>query len=114
MGSENFVPVDMEESSFRKDTDNFYVIIGNGAAGLSAAKAIRERDLTGSVIMISNEPYVTYNRPMLTKSMVAELDAGQIQVEPESWYEENNIHLLLDKEVISIDRKEKEVVFPEI
>ena len=110
VGSENFVPVDMEESSFRKDSDNFYVIIGNGAAGLSAAKAIRERDLTGSVIMISNEPYVTYNRPMLTKSMVAELDAGQIQVELESWYEENNIHLLLDKEVISIDRKEKEVV----
>lgn len=79
VGKENFVPVDMEESSFRNDTENFYVIIGNGAAGLSAAKAIRERDLTGSIIMISNEPYVTYNRPMLTKSMVAELNAEQIR-----------------------------------
>ena len=57
VGKENFVPVDAEESSFRKDTDHFYVILGNGAAGLSAAKAIRERDKTGSVIMISNEAY---------------------------------------------------------
>ena len=109
VGKENFVPVDMDESSFRNDTENFYVIIGNGAAGLSAAKAIRERDLTGSIIMISNEPYATYNRPMLTKSMVAELNAEQIQVEPLSWYEENKVHLLLDKEVTAVNTAEKEV-----
>ena len=109
VGKENFVPVDAEESSFRKDTDHFYVILGNGAAGLSAAKAIRERDKTGSVIMISNEPYPTYNRPMLTKSMVAELDAKEILVEPEAWYQENNIHLLLEKEVTGIHTDKKEI-----
>ena len=109
VGKENFVPVDAEESSFRKDTDHFYVILGNGAAGLSAAKAIRERDKTGSVIMISNEAYSTYNRPMLTKSMVAELDAKEILVEPEAWYQENNIHLLLEKEVTGIHTDKKEI-----
>lgn len=109
VGKENFVPVDMEESSFRNDTENFYVIMGNGAAGLSAAKAIRERDLTGSIVMITNEPYAAYNRPMLTKSMVAELNPEEILVEPLSWYEENNIHLLLNKEVTAIDTVEKEV-----
>lgn len=109
VGKENFVPVDAEESSFRKDTDHFYVILGNGAAGLSAAKAIRERDKTGSVIMISNEAYPTYNRPMLTKSMVAELDAKEILVEPEAWYQENNIHLLLEKGVTGIHTDKKEI-----
>ena len=109
VGKENFVPVDAEESSFCKDTDHFYVILGNGAAGLSAAKAIRERDKTGSVIMISNEAYPTYNRPMLTKSMVAELDAKEILVEPEAWYQENNIHLLLEKEVTGIHTDKKEI-----
>lgn len=109
VGKENFVPVDAEESSFRKNTDHFYVILGNGAAGLSAAKAIRERDKTGSVIMISNEAYPTYNRPMLTKSMVAELDAKEILVEPEAWYQENNIHLLLEKEVTGIHTDKKEI-----
>ena len=109
VGRENFVPYEKEETSFRKDSDEFYVILGNGAAGLSAAKAIRERDLTGSVIMISNEPYSTYNRPMLTKALAAGLKAEEIAVEEESWYKENNIHQILGKEVKVIDEKEKEV-----
>lgn len=109
VGKENFVPVDEEVSDFRNDTKDFYVIIGNGAAGLSAAKAIRERDKTGSVVMVSNEPYKTYNRPMLTKSMVAELDAEEIAVEPSSWYEENQIYQVLDKEVKAIYTEKKEV-----
>lgn len=109
VGKENFVPVDVEETSFRNDTQNFYVILGNGAAGLSAAKAIRERDKTGSVIMISNEPYVTYNRPMLTKSMVAELKPEELLVEPLSWYEENRVYLLLNKEVSEIHTGDREV-----
>ena len=109
VGKENFVPVDAQETSFRKDSKEFYVILGNGAAGLSAAKAIRERDLTGSIVMISNEKYPTYNRPMLTKSMVAELDAAEIAVEPESWYEENRVFQVLGKQVTGIDTEEKEV-----
>ena len=109
VGRENFVPYEKEETSFRKDSDEFYVILGNGAAGLSAAKAIRERDLTGSVIMISNEPYSTYNRPMLTKALAAGLKAEEIAVEEESWYKENNIHQILGKEVKAIHEKEKEV-----
>ena len=44
VGKENFVPVESEETEYRKDTKNLYAILGNGAAGLNAAKAIRERD----------------------------------------------------------------------
>lgn len=109
VGKENFVPVETEESSFRQDTGDFYVILGNGAAGLSAAKAIRERDRTGSIVMISNEEYSTYNRPMLTKSMVAELDAAAIAVEPEAWYEENHVYQILGKQVKKINTEEQEV-----
>ena len=110
VGKENFVPVEAEETQYINNTKKFYVIIGNGAAGLNAAKAIRERDKTGSVIMISNEPYSTYNRPMLTKSIMADLDENQIAVEETSWYEENNIIQLLGKEVTSIDADNKEIV----
>jgi flavorubredoxin/NADPH-dependent 2,4-dienoyl-CoA reductase/sulfur reductase-like enzyme len=110
VGKENFVPVDAEESDYHRDSREFYVILGNGAAGLSAARAIRERDNTGSIVMVSNEPYGTYNRPMLTKSMVAELDAEQIAVEPQSWYEENRIYQVLNTEVVSIDPEAQEVL----
>lgn len=109
VGRAQFVPVEEEENQYRRDTKNFYVILGNGAAGISAAEAIRERDKTGSIIMISNETYSSYNRPMLTKSIMAELNAEQIAVHDYSWYEDNNIIQVLGREVVSVDTEEKEV-----
>ena len=109
VGKENFVPVEAEDTGYRRDTQSLYAIIGGGAAGLNAAKAIRERDKTGSIYMLSNEAYPAYNRPMLTKSLVAGLDAEQIAVQEASWYEENNVCLLLGKNVVSIDTEKKEI-----
>lgn len=109
VGKENFVPVDEEPVDYSNNTDNYYVIVGNGTAGFNAAKAIRERDKTGSIVLISNEPYSTYNRPMLTKSMMAELDAVQIAVEEEQWYKAQNIYQVLGKEVVKLDTDKKEV-----
>ena len=79
------------------------------ARRLNAAKAIRERDKTGTVILISEEPYRTYNRPMLTKTMLADLSADQIAVEPESWYEENQVYQMLGKRVVSVDMENSQV-----
>ena len=110
VGKENFVPVDVEENNYHNDTRNFYVILGGGAAGYSAAAAIRERDKTGSVVMISNEPYLPYNRPMLTKSLMADLTEEQIAMQSKEWYEEQNIHLILGKEVTGLDTEQKEVL----
>ncbi|MEE0713053.1 MAG: flavodoxin domain-containing protein, partial [Blautia sp.] len=56
VGKENFVEVEVEENTYRNDTKDFYVILGSGAAGFYAASAIRERDKTGSIVMVSNEP----------------------------------------------------------
>ncbi len=109
VGKENFVPVEVEENGFRNDTEDFYVIIGNGAAGFHAASAIRERDKTASVLMISNEPYRSYNRPMLTKSIMADLNEDQIAIQDVKWYEENNIQLVLEKEVIAIHPEENQI-----
>ena len=110
VGKEHFVPVEEEENQFSRDTKNFYLILGNGAAGISAAEAIRQRDKTGSITMISNEIYSTYNRPMLTKSIMADLDAGQIAVHETSWYEENRVFQILGRRVERIDTDSKEVV----
>ena len=48
------------------------------ARRLVRRQSIRDRDKTASVVMISDEPYRSYNRPMLTKSIMAELDEDQI------------------------------------
>ena len=110
VGKENFVPAEVEETGFTNDTEEYYVILGNGAAGFNAAKAIRERDRTGAVLLISNEPYPAYNRPMLTKSIVAGLQADQIAIEGPDWYEENKVYQILGKEAVSVDMKAKEVL----
>ena len=59
------MPVEDAANDFTNNTANDYLILGNGAAGFNAAKAIRERDATGRITMVSEEPYPSYNRPML-------------------------------------------------
>ena len=101
---------EVEENTYRNDTKDFYVVLGSGAAGFYAASAIRERDKTGSIVMVSNEPYRPYNRPMLTKSLMADLTEEQIEIQNEKWFEEQNIHLVLGKEIEAIHTDAKEVV----
>ena len=110
-GKESFIPVEIEDNDYNKDTDETFLILGNGAAGISAAAAIRERNNTCNIILVSNEDVLGYNRPMLTKSVIAEFDPKQITVHDEAWYKENNITNILGKELSKIDVKEKQAVF---
>ena len=107
VGKENFIQVDVDETDFKQDTNEIFLILGNGAAGINAAKAIRERNTTCNIVMISNENVLSYNRPMLTKSMIAKFDANQLAIYDEDWYKENNITNILDKNVTDINTEEK-------
>lgn len=111
VSKENFVPIIVEETDFKKNTDEKFLILGNGAAGVSAATAIRERNDTCSIVMVSNESVLSYNRPMLTKSILAAFEPSQLAIHDEKWYEEKRIYNVLDKTVERIDSSGKEVVF---
>ncbi len=110
VGKENFVPVEDDVSGFVNNTEEYYLILGNGAAGFNAAKAIRERDKTGSIVIVSNEPYAAYNRPMLTKAIVSGLEADQIAIADKGWYEENRIYQMLGRTVTAVDMKAREAL----
>jgi len=109
VGKENFVPVEEQEITFHTETKENFVILGNGVAALSAAKAIRKRNQTCSITMISKEKFATYNRPMLTKGLLAHFSPEQMMVEQEQWYQENNITLMLGQEIDKVDTNTKEV-----
>lgn len=111
VGKENFVEVEVDENEYKHNTNETFVILGNGAAGISAARSIRERNDTCSIILVSNESVLGYNRPMLTKSMIANFDSNQILIHDEDWYKENNIINILNKQVTDINIEEKEVNF---
>lgn len=80
-----------------------YLIIGNGIAGLSAAKEIRNNDSEGSIIMISSEPYHTYYRIKLTEYLSKDFEETELLVNKDSWYEEKDIKVQLNKVVETID-----------
>jgi len=53
-----------------------YILIGNGAAGIAAAEAIRKNDPSSSITMFSGENYYHYSRPR-----VIEFLAGKVSIE---------------------------------
>ncbi|MDO4552416.1 MAG: FAD-dependent oxidoreductase, partial [Bacillota bacterium] len=108
MGKENFVPAE-EAAAFKKNTEEIFLVLGGGAAAVTAAEAIRERNDTCSIVMISDEGRPPCNRPMLTKSIGAGLPEEGMDVHPESWYGEKSIYTMFDKEVTALDPRKKEV-----
>lgn len=87
-----------------------YVIIGTGAAGYAAAKAIRASDSTGSITLIGKEPYPPYHRPRLSHFIGEEIRMEKLLIEKEEGFEDLGIVLKLGQEVIEIKRQEKVVV----
>lgn len=86
-----------------------YLIIGNGIAGLSCVKQIKKNDPDSSIIMISKEKKNTYYRIKLTEYISEGYDINKAYVNKQEWYKDNNVTVILDKEVISLDEKNKYV-----
>lgn len=106
-----FIPYEEEINTFKKNTEEYFLILGNGAAGVNAATAIRERNETCSIVILSNEPILSYNRPMLTKSLATDINAKEIALYNKEWYQEHNIINVLSTTLNSINTKDKHIVF---
>jgi len=107
VGPEQFIEVDAEPVTYKSEKEEKYVIIGNGGAGTTACEEIRKRNALAKITIISRENVIGYNRPMLTKGILSEVDRLSLFIKPSSWYEENNIQLKLGKNVAEIDPKQK-------
>ena len=103
VGSENFVPVENKSVEFRRDTDEKFVILGGGPAAKSAAEAIRQRNSTAVITIVTQESYVPYNRPMLTKGIVRDFGYNGLAIEGEEWYEKNRIFFMANSVAVRID-----------
>jgi NAD(P)H-nitrite reductase large subunit len=72
-----------------------YLIIGNGAAGATAAETIRREDPHGRITLITAEPYPMYSRPGLAYILINEIPAKQVFCRELAWYDKLNIQLIL-------------------
>lgn len=86
-----------------------YLIIGNGAAGINAAEAIRTRDQKGTVTLITEEPYPCYSRPLTSYYIAGEVSEAQMLYRPPEFYQDNNLNVKLKKRVSEIDGANKRV-----
>lgn len=87
-----------------------YVIIGTGAAGYAAAKAIRGTGAEGEIVLIGKEPYPPYHRPRLSHFIGEGIALEKLLIEKLEKYEELGVRLILGRAVEKIDRRENEVV----
>ncbi len=87
------------------------VIVGAGHAGGQVAASLRQLKYEEPITLIGSERYVPYQRPPLTKEYLRrEEGLDRVTLRPETFYEKNDISLMLGCEVQSIDRNQKVVV----
>ncbi|NNC11623.1 FAD-dependent oxidoreductase [Planctomonas sp. JC2975] len=87
------------------------VIVGGGLAGGKAAEALHDIGFRGRVTLVAAEPHLPYERPPLSKSLLAgESSFDEALVNPGEWYAEHGVDLRLGIRVGSIDRERHDVL----
>jgi NAD(P)H-nitrite reductase large subunit len=99
---------------FRVNNQYNYIIIGAGAAGFNAAKAIRSKDKTSSILMVSKEDRLPYFRPQVSKSIVDEVPEKRFYLTSEQWFLDNQIHIELSTNVEKINTDDSYILIKEI
>ena len=81
------------------------LIVGSGAAGISAAKAARARDPEARIIMFGEEGRLPYYRLRLCEYIGRDVDYDGLKINREEWFEQNRIRIEGASKVIAIDPK---------
>lgn len=86
-----------------------YVIVGASAGGIGAVEAIREVDPLGTIVVISDEPYPQYSRPMISDFVSSKADFQKMKFRSDDFWKENNVEALTSKRAIALNLNEKTV-----
>jgi len=79
-----------------------YLIIGDGAAGLTAAASLRHADPEAVIGVFSDEPVPGYYRAALTNYLLGELREDQLFAVAPDFYERSSIHRIYTR-VVGVD-----------
>lgn len=77
------------EAPSPSDNTGHIVILGSGAAAVSAAKEIRSRTPHAKITMISREQRLPYARPMLSKGLLKSFAVNRYPIVDEAWLKDN-------------------------
>ena len=86
------------------------IIVGSGHGGAQAAIALRQNGFEGSVLMVSRDSELPYERPPLSKEYLSgDKPFERILIRPKQFWIDKNIELRLGTEVVAIDPAAHEV-----
>jgi len=86
-----------------------YLIIGGSAGGIGAVEAIREVDSVGTLIVISEEPFPQYSRPMISEYVSKEATLETMKYRGDQFWKNNNVQTLTGRAAVKIDLTKKQV-----
>ncbi len=81
------------------------VIAGAGHAAGQLVASLKQRKFTGQIVLVSDEPYLPYQRPPLSKKYLSgDLSPDRLYIKPISFYDDPQIELQLETHINEIDR----------
>ena len=66
-------------------------------------------DKAGSIIIISDESYPAYSRPLISEYLAERCSLERMMFRPADFYEKNNIQTLLGSKAVQLDTAEHTV-----
>ncbi len=84
-----------------------FVIIGNGVAGITAARALSESG--AEVVIYTQEAHHYYPRPRLQSFLAGEIGLEGLPLYPPAWYEKRGIAVHLGVEVVGLNPTAKRI-----
>ncbi|MGI0045604.1 MAG: NAD(P)/FAD-dependent oxidoreductase [Nitrosotalea sp.] len=87
-----------------------YAIIGGGLAGGNAAISIRENDAKGSILLLTDENHLPYDRVPLSKNyLYGNMPKDILYFKKQDFYKSQKIQILPNKKVITLDVQKKSI-----
>jgi len=108
-GPEAFVEYIEEIINFKSDEDMKVLIVGSGPGAVYAADAVRKRNTHAEITLFSKDSELPYYRPALTKQLADNLKIDDILIFPENYYDDNNITIMRETEIVDLMPAEKMV-----
>ena len=86
------------------------VVVGNGMAGVAAVSEIVAKPNPPHITVFGDEPYVNYNRILLSDVLAAAKTVQDTILNPREWYERHGIELHTGCRITALDLSRGEVV----
>ncbi len=95
-------------------TDSRFVVVGGGLAAAKLTESLRDNGFDGALTVIGAEAQLPYERPPLSKEhLFGKKSLADFTTQPEQWYRDHDIELLLGTTAGGIDRLSKTVALPD-